>query len=188
MYAAPGAAQRSRTLPALWPGGYGVRLLILQTAEDGAWLKVLLPFRPNGTTGWIRSQPVSEVADPWRIAVSRAQRRMRVYRAGRQVASFSVVVGKPSTPTPAGLFAIQEKQPESPGDFMGSWVMPLAAHSDVLHAFDGGDGQIGIHGRGGASLLNPLGSAASHGCVRLLNADVDWLAARVPPGTPVRVS
>lgn len=119
VYGAPGAAQRSRTLPALWPGGYGVRLLILQTAQQGAWLKVLLPFRPNGTTGWIRSQPVSEVPDSWRIAVSRAQRRMRVYRAGRQVATFSVVVGKPSTPTPAGLFAIQEKQSESPATSWG---------------------------------------------------------------------
>jgi lipoprotein-anchoring transpeptidase ErfK/SrfK len=113
---------------------------------------------------------------------------MHVYRAGRPIATFTVVVGKSSTPTPAGLFAIQEKQSENPGDFMGSWVMPLAAHSNALRSFEGGDGQIGIHGRGGASLLDPLGSAASHGCVRMLNADVDWLAARVPPGTPVRVS
>lgn len=187
VYATPGAGRRERTLPALWPGGYPVRLLILQTSEQGAWLKVLLPFRPNGTTGWISAAPVSEVADPWRIAVSRAQRRMRVYQSGHQVASFTVVVGKPSTPTPAGRFAIQEKQSENPGDFMGSWVMPLAAHSNVLNNFDGGDGQIGIHGRGGASLLDPLGSAASHGCIRMLNADVGWLAARVPPGTPVQV-
>jgi lipoprotein-anchoring transpeptidase ErfK/SrfK len=53
--------------------------------------------------------------------------------------------------------------------------------------FDGGDGQVALHGRGGASLLDPLGSARSHGCVRLANGAIDWIAGHVPVGAPVRI-
>jgi lipoprotein-anchoring transpeptidase ErfK/SrfK len=61
----------------------------------------------------------------------------------------------------------------------------------VLQRFDGGDGTVGIHGRGGASLVDPLGSARSHGCIRLANDAVDWLVRRIGvsrlPGTPVDI-
>ena len=77
-------------------------------------------------------------------------------------------------------------------DFLGSWVLPITAHSDVLKTFDGGDGRVALHGRGGASLNDPVGSAASHGCVRLRNADITGLVRRVGatqlPGTPVRIT
>ena len=69
--------------------------------------------------------------------------------------------------------------------FLGSWVLPLTAYSDVLHNFDGGIGQIALHGRGGASLLQPVGAAASHGCVRIENTQINRIAALVPTGTPV---
>jgi lipoprotein-anchoring transpeptidase ErfK/SrfK len=186
-YARPGATRAAIVLPPLWDTGYRVRLLVVATAGHGTWLRVLLPVRPNGTTTWIRSADVVTVATPWRIVVDRAARVMTVLDGGHEAARFRVVVGKPSTPTPAGLFAIQEVERGDPGTFMGSWVMPLAAHSTVLDHFDGGDGQIGIHGRGGASLADPLGTAASHGCVRMLNADIDWLERHVEAGTPVRI-
>jgi len=61
----------------------------------------------------------------------------------------------------------------------------------VLHEFDGGDGRIGIHGRGASSLLDPLGSAHSHGCIRLSNTAIDWLVHTIGPGqlpcTPVQI-
>ena len=111
-----------------------------------------------------------------------------MFRDDRLVRSLRAVVGKPSTPTPAGLFAVaaELRQPEA-NEFEGTWVLPLTAHSNVLRQFDGGDGQVALHGRGGASLLDPLGTARSHGCVRLANAAIGWIAAHVPTGTPVRV-
>jgi lipoprotein-anchoring transpeptidase ErfK/SrfK len=103
-----------------------------------------------------------------------------------------VVVGKPSTPTPVGLFGIVWAIPWHPTDFLGSWVLELTAHSNVLKRFDGGDGTVGIHGRGGASLVDPLGSARSHGCIRMSNDTIDWLVHKIGmrelPGTPVEVS
>jgi lipoprotein-anchoring transpeptidase ErfK/SrfK len=111
---------------------------------------------------------------------------------GAPIRTISVVVGKPSTPTPLGLFAIAWAIPWHPTDFLGSWVLELTAHSNVLQEFDGGDGTVGIHGRGGASLLDPLGSARSHGCIRLANDAIDSLVRTVGasrlPGTPVQVS
>ena len=68
---------------------------------------------------------------------------------------------------------------------------PITGHSDVLQQFDGGDGTVGIHGRGGASLLDPLGTASSHGCIRVGNSSIDWLVGLIRgwalPGIPVRV-
>ena len=102
-----------------------------------------------------------------------------------------VVVGAPSTPTPVGLFSIIGAWASPPDAFLGSWILPLTAHSDTLQEFDGGDGTVGIHGRGGASLLDPLGSARSHGCIRLDNSSIDWLVGSIGvgalPGIPVQV-
>ena len=149
---------------------------------------MLLDDRPNGTAVWINAQDTIPRVDRWRLAVSRARREVRVYREGHLMRLFRAVVGKPSTPTPAGLFAIAAElgQPD-PREFEGSWVLPLTAHSTVLRQFAGGDGQVALHGRGGASLLDPLGSARSHGCVRLANPAIGWIATHVPVGTPVRV-
>jgi lipoprotein-anchoring transpeptidase ErfK/SrfK len=60
-------------------------------------------------------------------------------------------------------------------------VLALTSLSDVLRSFGGGPGRIAIHGSAGAA------SAGSHGCIRLPNPDVSWLAARVTAGTPVDV-
>ena len=57
----------------------------------------------------------------------------------------------------------------------------------VLQQFEGGPGRVAMHGRGGASMHDPLGSARSHGCVRMQNRDIAWIAARVPEGAPVSV-
>jgi lipoprotein-anchoring transpeptidase ErfK/SrfK len=124
-------------------------------------------------------------ATRWRIVVSTAWRTLTLFRAGVAIRTVSVVVGKPSTPTPFGLFAVWWAIPWHPDAFLGSWVLDLTAHSDALQQFDGGDGTVAIHGRGGASLQDPLGAANSHGCIRLSNDTIDWLvqpigASRLP--------
>ena len=176
--------------PVSW-WGTPTQLLVLGSRVDASgrpWVRVRLDYRPNGFAAWIDAEDTILFKDPWRISVSREQRTMHVYRADRLMRSFEVVVGKPSTPTPAGLFAVaSELRQPNPGEFEGSWVLPLTAHSDVLQHFEGGDGQVALHGRGGASLVDPLGSARSHGCVRMDNAAIGWIAANVPIGTPVRV-
>ncbi len=172
--------------------GTPTELLILGSRVDAAgrpWLRVRLDYRPNGFAAWIDAEDTVMHRDPWRISVSRERRAVEVYLANRLVRTFAVVVGKPSTPTPAGLFAIAAELPQPSPDknFEGAWVLPLTAHSEVLRHFEGGDGQVALHGRGGASLVDPLHGARSHGCVRLANAAIAWIAGHVPVGTPVRV-
>lgn len=150
------------------------------------WLRVMLPGRPNSSTGWIKRAGTRPQATPWYIHVSLAARRVDVYQLGRLTRTFSAVVGKPSTPTPTGTFFVEETviMPVSrPG---GPYALALSARSNVLQEFDGGPGQIGIHGRDG--LGGTLGLAESHGCLRLATADIDWLAVRILAGTRVTIS
>ena len=169
-----------------------VLVLARPRAGDGrCWVQVRLPWRPNDAAGWVNANSVVLEETRWRIEVSIPRRTLTLFRAGVPIRTVSVVVGKPSTPTPVGLFAVVWAIPWHPQEFLGSWVLELTAHSNVLQQFDGGDGTVGIHGRGGASLLDPLGSAASHGCVRLANDDIDWLVDTIGPsrlpGTPVQL-
>jgi lipoprotein-anchoring transpeptidase ErfK/SrfK len=169
-------------------------LLVLGAIGDDherCWLKVRIPARPNDAAAWVPANRVQLLPTAWRIVVSRSARRLTVYRAGRRLRRFAVVVGAPATPTPAGLFSIVGAWRSPPRSFPGAWIFGLTAHSDVLSRFEGGNGEIGIHGRGGPSLLDPLGSAASHGCVRLANAAIGWIAhtigPRQLPGIPIQV-
>jgi lipoprotein-anchoring transpeptidase ErfK/SrfK len=152
----------------------------------GRWLKVRLPGRPNGHTGWIGLAWTARSVTNWHIVVDLSRRRVTVYRDGRPVRVFRAVVGKPSTPTPPGQFFVEETITLRPTDVGAPFALALSARSNVLQEFDGGPGQIAIHGL--ANIGGTLGSAASHGCVRLNNAAVRWLVVRIGPGVPVTIT
>lgn len=187
--AAPGGRSVALIDPDVNPG-----LLLLEPPREArgrCWLRVRLPQRPNDASGWIDSRRAVVRPTSWRIVVRRSDRSVEVRRDDRLVRRFRAVIGTPATPTPSGLFAVSEVWRGRPTDFLGSWVLGLTAHSDVLQEYDGGDGQVALHGRGGASLGDPLGSASSHGCVRLSNRAISWLVRSIGserlPGVPVRI-
>jgi hypothetical protein len=156
------------------------------TTQGGiAWLRVMLPGRPNSSSGWIAAQGTRASATGWRLAVSLEARRVTVYRHGRIVRRFSAVVGKPSTPTPTGRFFVEETLAMSAGEPGGPFALALSARSNALQEFEGGPGQIALHGRD--NLGGVLGAAESHGCMRLATASIDWLAERIGPGVPVTI-
>jgi RimJ/RimL family protein N-acetyltransferase len=97
-----------------------------------------------------------------------------------------VAVGKPGTETPRGRdFAIAERIPTGdPGHFLGPVVLPITGYSEVLNEFAGGNGRVAIHG---TSLPELIGSAVSHGCIRMYNRDVVRLARLAQPGTPLTI-
>ena len=179
------------TAGALLDGRWMLVLGAAHDAKGSCWVRLLLPSRPNNSSVWAPMDRLQLRATPWRLVVSRADRTVRVYRAGVRTRTFKAVVGRPSTPTPRGLFAVLDVQSTPPSGFYGSWTLRLTAHSQVLRRFDGGDGRVAIHGRGGASLNDPLGLALSHGCIRLDNTAIDWLVRAVGasrlPGIPVVV-
>jgi lipoprotein-anchoring transpeptidase ErfK/SrfK len=173
-----------------WTGGT-VGLLVVKTKRDTIgrrWLRVVLPERPNGRTGWLTADRVVLTRTPWRVEIDRSARTIALLRAGRTVLRARAVVGAPATPTPLGRFAIYEKARQAdPHGFLGPWALHLTGHSDVLEDYGGGPGRIAIHGRDATSLQDPLGSARSHGCVRIADAAVTRLARTLAPGTPVTI-
>ena len=186
----PGGAPIGRVSPfAPWGGGpTGLMVLARRIDPNGrAWLRVRLAERPNAAAGWIPADVARVRRTLWRIVVSTRGRELRVLRRGRVVRRGSVVIGAPSTPTPHGRFAVVERVRQPAGGFLGDWALHLTAHSTVLENYGGGPGRVALHGRGGASLLDPLGTARSHGCVRLDDRLITLLARVARPGTPVTI-
>jgi lipoprotein-anchoring transpeptidase ErfK/SrfK len=177
------------TVPAVRPiTGERTALPVIGHAHSGvgvAWLRVMLPGRPNGSSGWIAKRGTRSQLTGWRIAVSLAARRVTVFRDGRALKRFAAVVGKPSTPTPTGSFFVEETVRMGAGQPGGPYALALSARSDALQEFEGGPGQIALHGRD--NLGGVLGAAESHGCVRLATQSIDWLARWIGPGVPVRI-
>jgi len=149
------------------------------------WLQVTLPGRPNGSTGWITEQGTRPLVTAWAIAVKLGARRVNVFSNGHLARSFRAVVGKPSTPTPTGQFFVEEALTMTSREPGGPFALALSARSNALQEFEGGPGQIAIHGT--ENLGGTLGTAASHGCIRLGTAAIDWIAARIGAGIPVAI-
>jgi len=183
--------KRVRWLARTWVkwSGSGQKLMVLGSRVVGGevWLRVRLPVRPNGSSGWIPRDRVALGRSDAYILIDRSQRTLTVFRRGRRVGRWRVVVGAPGTPTPIGLFALYDRvRQRDPTGFIGPWAIPLTAHSNALRTFDGGPGLVALHGRAGASFLDPLGSAASHGCIRMNNGRIKYLIGR-SMGTAVRI-
>lgn len=156
------------------------------TASNGAfWLRVRLPGRPNGHGGWISANRTKRSSTAWHIVVRRSTRRVAVYHSGRVRRIFRAVVGKPSTPTPRGTFFVEEAVALSPYDAGGPFALATSARSNVFQEFAGGPGQVGIHGID--NLPGDLGTAASHGCIRLGTRAITWLARRIGAGVPLTI-
>jgi lipoprotein-anchoring transpeptidase ErfK/SrfK len=162
-----------------------VPLLARASAAGTTWLRVRLPQRPNGSSGWITADGTVTRRARLEVVVDRSRRRAWAYLDGSRVRGWPVVVGRPETPTPTGHFFVTERVRQPRGSPLGPWVLATSAYSGVLRQFGGGPGQVGLHGRSG--LRAPLGSAASHGCVRFSDRSIAWLARRARAGTAVTV-
>ncbi|MDZ8275365.1 L,D-transpeptidase [Microbacterium aquimaris] len=184
VFAAPGG-DLSHTLEAAT--GFGSQTVFLVTdADRTGWLEVMLPGRPNGALGWIRSDAaeVREVALEVRIDL--ATRALALLDGGEVVWATPTAIGDPEHPTPTGSFYVTDKlDTGDPNGSYGPYALGLSARSDVLTEFAGGDGQIGIHG---TNVPGSIGQAVSHGCLRIDNALVAELATLLPLGTPVTIS
>lgn len=131
---------------------------------------------------------------PMLITVDRSTFKLRLFKDLKLVKTYTVAVGAPEFPTPTGLFAIQNKQvdptwsvPNSPwaAELAGTTVTGGSAANPLkarwMGIFDG----AGIHG---TDNTGSLGSAASHGCVRMAVPDVEELYDMVPVNTPIYIA
>jgi lipoprotein-anchoring transpeptidase ErfK/SrfK len=156
-------------------------------AKGNEWLRVPLPGRPLGRTGWIPAANATIVRSHWRLVVDRRKREATLYRDTLVSRRFAVVVGKATTPTPKGHFFVEEHVRQASSSVLGPWALATSAYSTVLQEFGGSPGQVALHGRAGALLADPLGTAASHGCIRFSNSVIRERAALLPNGAPIDV-
>lgn len=166
------------------PTVFGVLGARVDASCQAVWYRVQLPLRPNGITGWVRATAVSERAIATRIVVDLSERRVTLLRTGQPVLVASAAIGSAATPTPTGRYYINQKlvAPDPWGAF-GPAALGISAFSPALKSWPQG-GPIAIHGTNQATLL---GSAVSHGCIRVRNADVLRLFKLAPTGTPVLI-
>ena len=136
----------------------------------------------------------SELAEayPRYIVVDRSGFQLRFYRNLKLADKYSIAVGQVGLETPAGLYDIQTKEvnptwhvPESDwaGDLAGQDIPPGPGNPLVARWMGIIDG-AGIHG---TDDVGSLGSAASHGCIRMAVPDVIDLFDKVEVGDPVYV-
>jgi hypothetical protein len=161
-------------------------LLAGYTDEHGReWVQLRIPGRPNGRVGWAPRELLGEFHQTrWLIVVNLEQRRLTAYFDGDLRMTAPVGVGKPSTPTPTGHFWIRERfHLTNRSNPYWPYALGTSDYSTLSEWPDGG--VVGIHGDFGEPEKIP--GDPSHGCVRMRDPDIAWLAPRVTLGTPVEI-
>lgn len=126
------------------------------------------------------------------IVVDKSERRLYLYSGAKMQKTYRVAVGMPGYPTPMGQFEIIQKR------YMPTWTNPGSAWAASMPAYiPPGPGNplgtralnlsasgIRIHG---TNKISSIGTAASHGCIRMVRHDVEQLYDLVKVGTAVYV-
>lgn len=160
-------------------------LAVVAGPEHGRF-EVMLPLRPNGSTGWIESDGLDFYVADGEVRVDLSDRELTYVVDGTEVLRTKVGVGSEYNQTPTGVYFVTDSVTlTDPGSPWGPHALGLSARSDSITEFNGGDGIIGIHGTN-----NPgsIGDDISLGCIRLRNEDIEALHAAVPIGTRVTIS
>ena len=129
------------------------------------------------------------------LFVDRASFTLTLYKNLKRTKTYGIAVGQVGLETPAGLYHIQNKAVDP------AWTMPNSdwvAPEDRGKIVPGGTPEnplkarwlgifagAGIHG---TDAVDSIGSAASHGCVRMRIPDVIELYDQVPVGAPVYIA
>jgi lipoprotein-anchoring transpeptidase ErfK/SrfK len=192
IYDAPTSTEPARVLDNPWqvdpdyPNALVPQVFLVTQQRKTGWVQVLLPVRPNGSKGWVKTSDVTVSPNPYHIEVSLGGHTITVSRGDQLVYNGPVAVGAADTPTPTGQYYLRVLvRAIDPTTVYGPYAYGLSSHSDALETFAGGDAEIGIHGNNDASVL---GSDVTHGCIRMDNDAITMLSKQLPLGTPVQVT
>jgi hypothetical protein len=153
-------------------------------AHGHSWVKIRVPKRPNGVTGWVPRgslRPYTIVREF--LDIDRRRLRATLYRSGQPVMSTRIGIGTSANPTPTGHFYIREKFRVTSSPVYGPYAMGTSAYAPRLTDWPGG-GVVGLHGTTQPSLIP---GRPSHGCIRLRNASITRLYRLTPRGTPMHI-
>lgn len=152
--------------------------------REGDWAQILLPSRPNGASGWINTagDAVESANNDYVVNVDRQNFSLEILKGDQQLGEWTIGIGEPDYPTPAGRAFIIASIKETVNDY-SPIVLPLSAHSESHTTFGGGPGTVGIHTWPDNSFV---GKANSDGCIRVTKEALDELV-KLPLGTMVNI-
>lgn len=183
LHASPGG----RRIGALGPKTtFGSPTFVLVTRVRHGWLGIVSTAAGNDRLGWIRAAGVALHRDVWRLHAVLARHTLYVLRDGHAIRHMTIATGKPTAPTPTGLFAVTDRLTTGdPGGPYGCCILALSATAPHhISDWDGGN-RIAIHS---TPETDSIGYSVSHGCMRLSLADGQWLIDHIPLGTPTLIS
>jgi lipoprotein-anchoring transpeptidase ErfK/SrfK len=161
--------------------GYGSERVLSVVSRRGRWLGVLTDHMPNSRAAWIPQDSAELVHEPYRLDVDLSARRIVVRHEGRVVRRIPVAIGKPSTATPVGRFAVTDTLRIGPSNpEYGCCAVALTGRQTVLR----GGNRLAIHGTPNEGAM---GGAVSNGCLHARAADMRWLLRHVTLGAQVRI-
>src|SRR5258708_18797830 len=118
------------------------------------------------------------------VLVSISDRKLAVIEDGNVIAKFSVAVGAAASPSPTGEFQIVSRI-SNPTYYHTGTVIPSGKDNPIGTRWVGlSQKGYGIHG---TNAPRSVGHAASHGCIRLRNRDVEKLFTMLRVGYVVQI-
>lgn len=166
---------------------FGSPRVVSAVATRGRWLGVASSARTDGRLAWVdgRSPALSLTAAEVSIRADLSRRRVELRSGGRVLVRASVTVGRPGSSTPTGRFSVTDKlNGRDLSPYYGCCVLALSGTQPNLPAGWSGGNRLAIHGTDDPG---SIGTAASAGCLRAGEADLELLMRRVPLGTPVEI-
>jgi L,D-transpeptidase catalytic domain len=164
---------------------FGSQRVMSVAARRGPWLGVVTTEMPNGELAWVNAnhRGLSLRRTRYSLHADLSGRWLELRRGRRVIRRLTVAIGRPGTDTPTGRFAVTDKlNGGSFGPYYGCCVLALNGHQPNLPAGWQGGNRLAIHG---TNSPGTIGAAASAGCLRAADADLQVLMRRVPLGTPV---
>jgi lipoprotein-anchoring transpeptidase ErfK/SrfK len=118
------------------------------------------------------------------IVVSLEDRKLALVEDGQVKKVYSVAVGKPSTPSPVGTFSIERRVANPTYHHNGKTVLPGPGNPVGTRWMGLSKQGYGIHG---TNEPKSIGKAASHGCIRMSQADLEEFYELVAVGDTVEL-
>ena len=119
--------------------------------------------------------------------ISLKDRYLTLLDDGKVIGKYTVAIGAPESPTPAGRYAVTKMDPQPVYHMKGKVIAPGPSNPVGVAYVQIGTGEYAIHGTAWPNWVK-LRAAVSLGCIRMLNDDVIQVYNRIKVGTPVVVT
>lgn len=161
-----------------------------QAVQEPLRVVVQSVAEPIGLVTSVIKHDLEPMDNAARLEVQLGRRQVILYRGSTEVRRYPIAIGQRGWETPKGQFRVLDmrRDPNWIHPLTGKFVPnghpenPLGRH--WIGFWTDGQNWVGFHGTPKA---NTVGRAASHGCLRMYDQDVDELYYQVSTGTPVTV-